>query len=157
MKRAILVDTSEEWIGIIVGEESILRLLNFRLKKEFGKSVHMKELKLGEKFRALRIFNDLLSRDGVKLYSLRSPSNSWWGELIEMVIKRKIDTLYVDLEVSEFLKRRIHHLYLKLLNIYVNKEDVQCADVLAYGDSHHKLVRNIWKNISVNRGDYKLE
>lgn len=151
MKRAILVDTSEEWIGIIVGEESILRLLNFRLKKEFGKSVHMKELKLGEKFRALRVFNHIFSQGGVSLYSLRLSTNKWWAEFIEWVTENRISTLYVDLEVDEELKRRVHRLYLKLLNIYAIKEDVQCADVLAYGDSHHDLVRNIWKDISINR------
>jgi hypothetical protein len=151
MKRAILVDTSEEWIGIIVGEESILRLLNFRLKKEFGKSVHMKELKLGEKFRALRVFNHIFSQGGVSLYSLRLTTNKWWAEFIEWVTENRISTLYVDLEVDEELKRRGHRLYLKLLNIYAIKEDVQCADVLAYGDSHHDLVRNIWKDISISR------
>jgi len=141
--ETILIDVSEEWVGIIVGEESTLRVLNSRLKQKFGKAVHMRELRLGEKFSVLRMFNQLFYGSGVKLYSIKPKTSNWWVELIKRVIKRRISTLYVDFEVGEELRKRVHSLYLKLLNIYISKEDVQCADILAYGDSHPNLVRNI--------------
>jgi len=151
--ETILIDTSKEWIGIIIGEESILKILNSRLKKAFGRTVHMRELKLSEKFSVLRMFNRLFSVRAVKLYSLKPKTSNWWTELIKGLIKRRISTLYVDLEVYEELKRKVNPSYLKPLNIYRSKEHTQCADILAYGDSHHKFVRNIWKGLSIERGD----
>jgi len=152
--KTIMIDTSKEYVAIIIGEESILKILNYRLRKAFGKTVHMRELKLSEKLSVLRTFNRLFSERAVKLYSLKPKANSWWWtELIKAVIKRRISTLYVDLEVYQELRRKVHPLYLKPLNIYPSKEKTQCADILAYGNSHRKLVRNIWKELSIERGE----
>lgn len=151
--EAVLIDTSEEWVGIIIGEESILKVLNFRLKKEFNKTVHMRELELGQKFSVLRIFNRLFSERAAQLYSLKPKAGHWWTELIKGLLNRRVNNLYVDFEVYEELRRKVHSIYLKPFNIYSDKEIVQCADILAYGDSHRKLVRNIWKDISIKRGD----
>jgi len=151
--EAVLIDVSEEWVGIVIGEESILRDLNAALIKKFRRTVHMRELRSSEKFLALRMFNHLFSGKGVDLYSLKPKITNWWTELMKEVVKRRIGTLYVDLEVEKELKKRVHSLYFKLLNIYTSKEHIQCADILAYGDSHHALVRNIWKDVLIKRGD----
>jgi len=159
--KSLIVDTSKNWVGIIVGEESTLRILNFELKKRLGRTVHMRELRRGEKISVLNNFNKLFSGSGVELHSIEPSvvysflrrSENWWSEFIKWVIKRGISTLYVDSEVREELKKRTP-LSFKTLNIYLaSKEQVQCADTLAYGDSHHKLARHIWKDIQIKRGE----
>jgi hypothetical protein len=113
----------------------------------------MKELRLGEKFSALRVFNRLLSGKAVELYSIKLRTNISWTELLEGIKRRGISTLYVDKEVEEQLRQKVPSIYFKHLDIYVSKDVAQCADILAYGDSHHDLVRNIWKDVEIKRGD----
>jgi hypothetical protein len=149
--KAMWIDTSEKWVGIIVGRESKIRILNFLLKREFGKPIHMRELKLGEKLRALGAFDKLFAHSGGKFYSLRSDSSISWIELIRWAIRKGITTLYVDFEINEELQRRVPRFYLKTLDVYANKEDTQCVDILSYGDSHHELIRYIWRNVSIIR------
>lgn len=150
--EAVFIDTSEDWVAIIIGQEAIVKILNSKIRKAFGKTIHMRELRLSKKFSALRIFKRLFSKKPIKLYSLKRRTNSWCAELVKELIKKRISTLYVDLEVYEELHRKVHSAYLKTLNIYASKEDAQCADILAYGDSHYKLVRNIWEDLSIRRG-----
>jgi hypothetical protein len=152
--KSVLIDTSKGWVAVIIGEELLLKVFNHRLEQRLGKTVHMRELRLSEKFSILRIFNELFSRGGVELYSLKSQNKSIWKELLDAFIRKGISVVYVDFEVEKELKKTMHPRYFRLLNIYPNKERVQCADILAYGDSHHNLVRNIWKDIRIIRGNY---
>jgi hypothetical protein len=155
--KIVLIDSSKEWIGIIIGEEAILKILNAKLKRSFGKNVHMRELETGEKFSVLRIFNQIFSRQRVRLYSFLTKNSKFWPEFVKSAIDAGVHTFYVDLEISQELRRKVHPFYLRQLNVYTDKKSAQCADILAYGDSHHKLVRNIWKDISITRGELRVE
>lgn len=74
--KEMLVDVSDEHIGIIISDQIILRILNCELRREFGKNIHMRELKSGEKFAVLRKFNKSFykrefSKKTIELYSLK--------------------------------------------------------------------------------------
>lgn len=151
MKEA-LIDTSENHVGIVLAEGLVITTLTKELKKEFGNPIHMNELKPGEKFKVLRVFNRVFRDKGfskklVEIYCFEVSGAGFWRELVEGLIERKVNDMNVDYEVHESLTKYVNGFLLRTLNIYTNKETIQFADIVAYGNSHHNLVKNIWKNV----------
>jgi hypothetical protein len=158
MKEA-LIDTSGNHVGIVIGEGLTIKILNKDLKMKFGKPIHMKELKTGERFTVLRTFNQIFYEKGftgkaIELYSINVNINDgrFWTLLIKEFIHRRIETVNADYEVQERLKKFVNALLLRQLTIYLLKETLQFADIVAYANSHHHLVKNIWKNVPLRRG-----
>ena len=164
MKEA-LIDTSENHVGIVIGEGLIIKILRKELKKKFVKPIHMKKLETGEKVTVLRTFNRIFYEKSftgktIELYSINVSINDgrFWTSLTEWLIRRRIETLNADYEVQERLKKFVKRkLLLRQFTIHLLKETLQLADIVAYANSHHDLVRNIWKNVPLERGSMKIE
>lgn len=163
MKEA-LVDTSENHVGIVIAEGLIIKLLKKELRQKFSKPVHMKNLSHGEKFSVLRTFDKMFYEKGftvktVELFSINVDINNarFWNILLTEFVSKGIGTLNADYEVQERLKRFVNALLLRQLEIYVLKETLQIADIVAYANSHHDLVKNIWKNVALERESFKVE
>jgi hypothetical protein len=62
--KEMLLDVSDEYIAIVISDQEILKILDKELRKEFGKSIHMRELRMREKFAVLRKFNKSFSERG---------------------------------------------------------------------------------------------
>lgn len=74
MKEA-LIDTSKNHVGIVIAEGLVIKIINKELTKRFGKYVHMRELKLIEKFSVLKMFDRIFYEKGfskkvIELYSI---------------------------------------------------------------------------------------
>jgi hypothetical protein len=157
MKEA-LIDTSENHVGIVIAEGLIIKILEKELRKKFGKSIHMKELKPGEKISVLRAFDQIFYEKGftgkaIELYSIEVSDAKFWTVLIKVFIQRKIETVNADYEVRESLERFVNALLLRPLRIYLTKKTLQFADIVAYANSHQNLVKHIWKNVPLKRGN----
>jgi hypothetical protein len=150
--KEVLIDTSEGHVGIVIAESQIIRTFCSKLTKRFGRPVHMSQLSLGQKFAALRRFDDLFygrdySKREIELYSLQEGSSKWWVGLVQGLVQKRITTFNVDFEVLVIFKRCIDNMKLRALDIYTIEETLQLADIIAFGNSHRKLARNIWKNV----------
>ena len=95
----------------------------------------------------------------VELYSINVNINDarFWNSLITGLIHRGIGLVNADYEVLERLKKFVNALSLRQLNLYLMKETLQLADIVAYGNSHHDFVKNIWKNVPLERGSFAIE
>ncbi len=150
--REAFVDTSENHIGILLAEGQVVRVFTKELRQKFGKQIHMRELNNSEKFAILRIFNKIFqekefSARFVKIDCIEIGTAAFWRDLIKYFINQKIDRINADYEVQVALKKHVNGLILRQLNLYTDKETLQLADIIAYGNSHHDLVKNIWKNV----------
>jgi hypothetical protein len=155
--KEVLIDTSEDHVGIVIAEGLIIKSFTREFTKIFGKPVHMRELKFSEKFSIVRKFEQFFrersySRKEVELYSIEVTDAKFWTILIKAILNRKIESVNADYEVQQSLKRFVNVLLLRQLNFFLLKETLQFADIVAYGNSHQDLVKHIWKNVPVERG-----
>lgn len=155
--KQVLIDTSEGHVGIVIAEDLIVKIFTSTLSKRFGKPIHMNELTNGEKLSVLRAFDKLFydksySKSEIELYCFVAKGSKWWNNLIDRITQMNISVLNVDYEVLDILKRNVNPLRLRMVNVYVIKETLQFADIIAFGNSHYKLVKNIWKNVPLKKG-----
>jgi hypothetical protein len=155
--KQVLIDTSEGHVAIVIAEDLIVKIFTSELSKRFGKPIHMKELSKGEKISALKAFDTLFydksySKSEIRLYCFLAEGSKWWNNLIDRITQMNLSVLNVDYEVLDILKRNVNPLRLKGVNIYTIKETLQFADIIAFGNSHNKLVKNIWKNVPLEKG-----
>jgi len=157
--KEVLIDTSEDHVAVVVAEGLIVKLFAKTLTKKYGNPIHMKDLELGERFSVIRTFDQIFYEKGftgkaIELYSINVNINDagFWNSLVKEFIRRRIETINADYEVLYRLKKFVNALLLRQLTIYLLKETLQLADIVAYGNSHHDLVKNIWKNTPIQRG-----
>jgi hypothetical protein len=163
MKEA-LIDTSENYVGIVISEGLIIKILKNELQTKINKRVHMKKLKHGERFSVFRTFDKIFYEKGftrktVELYSINVNIDDarFWNSLMKGFIRRGIGIVNADYEVLERLSKFVNALLLRQLTIYLLEETLQLADIVAYGNSNHGLVKNIWKNVPLERGSFYVE
>jgi len=163
MKEA-LIDTSEDHVGIVIAEGVIIKILKNELKMKFSKTVHMTKLRHGERLSVFRIFDKIFREKGftgktVELFSINVSINDakFWNNLVIEIINKGIGALNVDYEVNDRLNKFVNTLLLRQLEIYYLKETLQLADIVAYANSHHNFVKNIWKNVPLEMESYQKD
>jgi hypothetical protein len=162
--KEVVIDTSEDHVGVVIADGLIISMLKDALRLKFGRSVHMKKLQVGEKFSVLRTFDKIFREKGftgktVEIFSINVDINNsrFWNSLVVELLDMGIRTLNADYEVLERLNKFVNALYLRRLDIYPPTETLQLADIVAYSDSHYDFVKNIWRNVPIQRGGFRVK
>jgi hypothetical protein len=153
---SIIIDDSEDYLGIVIGNDLVLGgLLAHPIKQHVGKTVHMKELSKSMKCSVAKLFVETCLELREK-YSLRLVCGkrekliSQLRSFIETSIKqrRELPPFYVDRGIEVLLRKIIHPFYFRFLTIYVDKDRSLCADILAWINLRGNQSKFIWNKIA---------
>jgi len=153
---SVIIDDSEEYLGIVVGSDLVIGgLLAHPIKQYVGKTVHMKELSRDMKRSVAKFFVEtylkLREKYALKLRcGKREEVISQLRAFIETSVKerKELPTFYADKGIEILLRRNIHPAYFRFLTIYPDKEKTLCADILAWLNLRKSKSRLIWRKIA---------
>lgn len=153
---SIIIDDSEDYLGIVIGNDLVLGgLLAHPIKQHVGKAVHMKELSRSMKRSVAKLFVEtcLELREKYDLRLVCGKRNKIVYQLrsfVETSIKqrRELPLFYVDRGIEALLRKNIHPLYFRFLTIYVDKDRSLCADILAWLNLRKNQRKLIWNKIA---------
>ncbi len=134
------IDTSNAFVAIVIGEESVLNQLNNGLKKGLARHLHMREMKHNEKLRAVKALAicALSLKQENKNLDMRCFTNGlkkagFWARIANINVQR----VYIDIQVHTMMKLTIGYEEARRLAV-VDKEKIVGADVLAWANLNEK-------------------
>ena len=142
----ILIDDSFNHRAIIVTSPLIRKRLNDKLQEISKRPVHMKNLRSGDRFGIATRFAELI-QNYVKLASYISMEKEEayleLNNIIQKIQPSEI-TVYLDRGLEDEFEEKCRNIFTKFRHIcYINKGMVQSADVLAWINTHKKVLTHI--------------
>lgn len=153
---SVIIDDSEDYLGIIVGSDlAIGGLLAHPIKHHVGKTVHMNRLSRNMKRSVAKLFVEkyleLHEKYNLKIECEKKEKViSHLRTFIETSVRerRELPLFHADEGMEALLRRKIHSYYFRFLTIDHDKDKILCADILAWLNLRRDQNSFIWKRIA---------